>query len=99
MPPGSTDNLRGKRLSETFEQPVHDVEVVDHRAQEALRERADAIGIAGADRLLDLLRLAEAGRIDQLAPHVGAAHERTRSTPSARRLRWRSAPSPAASLS
>ena len=69
------DDLRGKRLAEPLEQPVHDVEVVDHGAQVALGERAHGVGIAGADGLLDLLGLAAAGRIDQLARHVRAAHD------------------------
>ena len=57
---------------------MDDVQVVEEAAEEALGERADDVGVARADRLLDLLGLGLPGRVDQRLREVAAAHDLAR---------------------
>ena len=74
----------GQRLAHPLEQPVHHVEVVEQAAEEALGEGAHDVGVARADGRLDLLGLAAAGRLDQLARDVAAADDLARARRTAR---------------
>src|SRR5438105_8085724 len=75
VPPVACDDLRRQRLAQTPKHPVHDVEIVEEAAQEALAEGADDVLVTRADRVLDLLGLPAAGLVDDLARDVVAAHD------------------------
>src|SRR5205085_10271054 len=78
VPPIASDDARGKRLAQPLEHSVHDVQVVQEAAQQALAERTDDILVARADGARNLLGLPPARRLDQPARDVAAAHDLTR---------------------
>src|SRR5207247_2660698 len=65
VPPIAADDLRRQRLAEPLEHAVHDVEVVEEAAEEALAEGAHDVRVAGADGALDLRGLLASRLCDQ----------------------------------
>ena len=75
VPPRRVDHPGGQRLAHLLEQPVHDVHLVDQRAEVAVGERRHGFGVAAADRRLDLLALGALRVLDHLCGHIVAAED------------------------